>query len=105
MPSSSAARIGPIDGIAHSRVHTLCFLPSTNRSLPLSLATGSQPSDLLVVQPRPPTHSRFSNLCQPLRPMPRSINLLTATGDGPTAIDGLYSGHHPTLIPGDGQIT
>jgi hypothetical protein len=69
------------------------------------LAQGSQRIQLLVVQLRPPAHSRFMDLCQPLHPMPRSIDLLAAAGYGPAAIHSLYPGHHPTLVAGDSQIT
>src|SRR5258708_40085556 len=37
--------------------------------------------------------------------MGRSVNLLAGTRDGPTAIDGFHSSHHPGEIWGDGQIT
>ena len=37
--------------------------------------------------------------------MARCIDLLAAARDGPTAVDGFYSSHHPAEILGDGQIT
>jgi hypothetical protein len=33
MPSNTAARIGPIEGISQSRFQAFCFLLSANRSL------------------------------------------------------------------------
>jgi len=82
----------------------LVFLAFRHQISSYFLAQGSQHIQLLVVQLRPPAHSRFMDLCQPLRPMPRSIDLLPLQGMAQLRYIA-YPGHHPTLVAGDGQIT
>ena len=60
---------------------------------------------LLVVQLRPAVHPGFQDLPEPIRPMPRTIDLLTTAGNGPAAIDGFDPAHDATLVFRHGQIT
>src|SRR6267142_7068252 len=90
MPSNTAARIGPIEGIPQSRFQAWCFLLSASRSRRTSQAQGSQRIELLVIKLRSPAHSRFADLPEPLGTMTRGIDLLAGTRDGPTAIEGLH---------------
>src|SRR5882724_6218217 len=92
MPSSTADRIGPIEGIWQSRFQAWCFLPSAS-------------SSRLVVKLGPPAHSRFADLPEPLGTMARCIDLLAGTSNGPTPIDRLHPRHDPALIFRDGEIT
>ncbi len=105
MPSNTAARIGPIEGIWQSSFHALCFLLSASNSRRTCWRNDPQRIELLVVKLRPAAHPRFGDLRQPLGTMARCIDLLAGTRNGPTAIDGLHPGHDPGEIFGDGQIT
>src|SRR5258707_4597135 len=72
---------------------------------PHLLPQASQRVELLIVKFRSPVHSWFVDFREPLGTMVRSVNLLAGTRDGPTAIDGFHSRHHPGEISGDCQIT
>ena len=81
------------------------FLALREQLPPHFLTHRPQRIELLVVKLRPPAHSRFADLPEPLGTMARCIDLLAGTRNGPTAIDGLHPRHDPSEIFGDGEIT
>src|ERR1700686_5016107 len=83
----------------------LVFLTLGEQITPHLLAQCSQCIQLLVVKLRPPAHSQFADLPEPLGTMARCIDLLAGARNGPTAIDGLHPCHDPYQIFGDGEIT
>jgi hypothetical protein len=65
----------------------LLFLTLSQQISSHFLAQHPQRIELLVMQFRPPAHSRFADLPESLLPMTPRIHLLAGTRDGPTAID------------------
>src|SRR6516162_2316706 len=103
MPSNTAARIGPIDGIWQSRCTV--FLTLGQHILPNLLAQYSQRIQLLVIKFGPPAHPQFADLREPFFAMAWCIHLLAGAWDAPAAIDRLHPGHDPREISSNGQIT
>src|ERR1700730_16917828 len=83
----------------------LVFLALREQIPPHLLPHRAQRIELLVVKLRPPAHSRFRDLPEPFGTMPRCIDLLAGTRNGPTAIDRFHPRHDPYEIFGDGEIT
>src|SRR6266404_8261904 len=83
----------------------LVFLAFRQQIPPHLLTHRPQRIELLVIKLGPPAHTRFTDLPEPLDTMARCIDLLAATRNGPTAIDGLHPRHDPSEIFGDGEIT
>src|ERR1700693_6051602 len=105
MPSSTAARIGPIRRNLAELFPGLVFLGLCQQLPPHFLTHPPQRIELLVVKLRSPAHSRFADLPEPLGTMARCIDLLAGTRNGPTAIDRFHPRHDPSEIFGDGEIT
>src|SRR6202034_2151958 len=81
------------------------FLALCQQLPPHLLTHRPQRIQLLVVKLRPPAYSRFRDLPQPFGAMAWRIDLLAATRNGPTAINGLHPSHDSYQIFGDGEIT
>src|ERR1700693_1376738 len=66
------------------------FLAFLQQLAPHFPTQGPQRVQLLIVKLCPATYPRLGDFRQPLRTMLRRIDLLTRTGNGPTAIDRLH---------------
>src|SRR5882672_2870400 len=82
----------------------LLLLTLHQQLVPHSLAQYSQRIQLLVIKFRPPAHSEFLDLLQPLGTMASGIDFLAVTRNGPTSINGFYSRLDPYEVFRDGQI-
>src|SRR5207237_537976 len=83
----------------------LVFLALRQQLPPHFLTHHPQRIELLIVKLRPPAHSRFADLPEPLGTMARCIDLLAGTRNGSTAIAALHPRHYQSETFGDGQIT
>src|SRR4029077_16292859 len=81
----------------------LLFFTLRQQLAPHSQAQHSQRIQLLVIKLRPPAHSEFLDLLQPLGTIASGIDFLAVTRNGPTSIDGFYSRLDPYEVFRDGQ--